>query len=104
MLYFRLDWNSWQRKKLDNTDRHRRKFPSRIRPGVRWPMCPRTWRCWWCSGARRSGPCSPASTRRGTANGRASPRPARGACRFAIAPRMNCHCNVQITYINGNYM
>lgn len=91
-MYFRRDFVSWQWKKLGNyTDRRRRKFLSRIRLGVRWPRCPRISRCWWCSGARRSGPCSPASTRRGTATGRGSPRPAHVACRFAIGPRMRFH-------------
>lgn len=91
--YFRLSSNNLAMEGVVDTDRRRRKFQSRIRPGGRWPRCPRTWRCLWCSGERHSDPCNPASTRRGTASGRASQRPARASFRSAIGPRTNSHCN-----------
>lgn len=94
-IYFSLNSNSLAMKEnWDNTDHHRRMFLSRIRLGVRWPRCPRTWRCWWCSGECRSGPCSPASTRRGTTSGRVSRRRVHVSCHFATAPRTNYHWNI----------
>lgn len=92
--YFRLSSNNLAMVGVVDTDRRRRKFQSRIRPVDRWPRCPRTWRCWWCFGARHSGLCNPASTRRGTTSGRASQRPARASFRSAIGPRTNSHCNI----------